>query len=71
MNMRDGSLPSILSRTASDIHGKYLGVAFANVSQGTILHSSSKLASESAGSASARDEPSSRESSLVHLFIKL
>ncbi len=71
MNMRDGSLPSILSRTASDIHGKYLGVAFANVSQGTILHTSSKLAGDTTGSPSARDEPSSRESASKHLFIKL
>ncbi len=71
MNMRDGFLPSILSRTASDIHGKYLGVAFPNVSQGTILHSSSKLAGDTTGSTSARSEPSSRESTAKHLFFKL
>ena len=71
MNMRDCPLPSILSRTASDIHGKYLGVAFANVSQGTILHSSSKLAGDTTGSPSASTEPSTRESSTEHLFFKL
>ncbi len=71
MDMRDGFLPSILGRTASDIHGKYLGVAFPNVSQGTILHSSSKLAGDTTGSSSASTEPSARESSAKHLFFKL
>ncbi len=66
MDMRDGSLPSILSRIASDIHGKYLGVAFPNVSQGTILHSSSKLAGDTTGSPSARCKPPTRESSAKH-----
>ncbi len=71
MDMRDGFLPSILSRTASDIHGKYLGVTLANVGEGTILHSSSKLAGDTTGSPSARSEPSSRESASIHLFFKL
>jgi len=66
MDMRDGSLPTILLRAASDIHGKYLGVAFPNVSQGTILHSSSKLAGDTTGSPSARSKPSARESSAKH-----
>ncbi len=66
MDVRDCSLPTILLRAASDIHGKYLGVAFPNVSQGTILHSSSKLAGDTTGSPFARSEPSTRESSAKH-----
>jgi len=71
VDMRDGFLPSILLGIASDIHGKYLGVAFPNVSQGTILHSSSKLAGDTTGSPSASTEPPTRESSAEHLFFKL
>jgi len=71
VDMRDRSLPGILLGIASDIHGKYLGVAFPNVSQGTILHSSSKLAGDTTGSSSARSELSTRESSAKHLFFKL
>jgi len=66
MDMRDSSLPSILLGIASDIHGKYLGIAFPNVSQGTMLHSSSKLAGDTTGSPSARTEPSAKESSTKH-----
>ncbi len=69
MDVRDGSLPDILLRVSSDIHGKYLCVALPNVGQGTVLHAAGKLACNAARASAPHGKPPTREVRSVRHFL--